>query len=305
MKDLPWMKFTVNAWMSDEKLSECSPHAHGIMINLMCVLHKQKEYGTLLLKQKDKQKLEQVLKQNVKQLPGVCLPFAIKLTKNMPFMMEEILTGLEELLDEDVIQIEGDKLSQKRMIADRAQYLKKARAGSKGGSAQASAQAKMKASASADSISYISSLNSGEEEEESEKKEKSQVDQSIDEVITYLNTATGRTFRLDTKSSRKFIRARLRGYTVQDLFDVIDLKTMEWQGTNEAMYLRPETLFNETKFESYYQTVQDKKHGRIKKTKGFQQGDRISRKRDGLDKLKRALYSKEGETNETCSVDIS
>ena len=50
----------------------------------------------------------------------------------------------------------------------------------------------------------------------------------------------------------KFIRARLsEGYTVEDLKYVVDVKCKEWLGTTHEQYLRPETLFNATKFQTY------------------------------------------------------
>ena len=42
----------------------------------------------------------------------------------------------------------------------------------------------------------------------------------------------------------------LDGFTVDDFQTVITKKAKEWQGTDMAQYLRPETLFG-TKFEGY------------------------------------------------------
>ena len=78
------------------------------------------------------------------------------------------------------------------------------------------------------------------------------MENDINEVIVYLREATNKDFRLSSKSTRKFIGARLNdGYTVSDLKKVIDLKTRQWKHTSMEKYLRPETLFNETKFSSY------------------------------------------------------
>jgi len=51
----------------------------------------------------------------------------------MPFSLTEIESGLTELLMEDVIQVDGDVLSQKRMINDGDLSKKRALAGSSGG----------------------------------------------------------------------------------------------------------------------------------------------------------------------------
>ena len=36
---------------------------------------------------------------------------------------------------------------------------------------------------------------------------------------------------------------------------VVDIKCNQWLGTDAAKYLRPETLFNATKFESYINEI--------------------------------------------------
>lgn len=72
------------------------------------------------------------------------------------------------------------------------------------------------------------------------------------EIIEYLNLKTGKKFHTNGANS-KFVSARLRdGATLEDCKAVIDMKAAEWLNDprmNE--YLRPETLFNQTKFESY------------------------------------------------------
>jgi uncharacterized phage protein (TIGR02220 family) len=80
------------------------------------------------------------------------------------------------------------------------------------------------------------------------------IDQQVDEVLNYLNRKLDkkRGFSLTSKGNRKFISARLReGYTNDDMFKVINTMCSKWKGTNMEEYLRPETLFNETKFSGY------------------------------------------------------
>ena len=71
-----------------------------------------------------------------------------------------------------------------------------------------------------------------------------------EQVLSYLNEKAGTHFK-PVESNLKFIRARLKDYNESDLKAVVDKKTAEWKGTQMQMYLRPETLFNATKFESY------------------------------------------------------
>ena len=75
----------------------------------------------------------------------------------------------------------------------------------------------------------------------------------------------GTSYRYNTESSRKDIRARLNeGYKEDDFYIVIDKKSKEWMGTEQEKYLRPMTLFG-TKFESYLnQTIiKEQKRGNI------------------------------------------
>lgn len=51
---------------------------------------------------------------------------------------------------------------------------------------------------------------------------------------------------------RLVISRILEGFSIEDLKMVIDRKCAQWLNTPEEKWLRPETLFNRTKFESYY-----------------------------------------------------
>lgn len=75
----------------------------------------------------------------------------------------------------------------------------------------------------------------------------------IRKTIEYLNEQTGKKFQYTSQSSQKFIRGRLsQGYTLEDFKHVVDVKCSQWLDDDEnEMYLRPETLFNEKKFQTY------------------------------------------------------
>lgn len=127
-REQPYIPFYASDFLSDEKLRECSAETVGVYIMLMCLMHKQEEYGVILLKQKDKQNESNVLN------------FAYKIAKHLPFDVDTIKRALDELIDNDVVQLEGensDRLSQKRMVKDAQLSQKRAEAGKKGGSARA------------------------------------------------------------------------------------------------------------------------------------------------------------------------
>lgn len=121
LRNSPYLPLYVQDFMTDEKLVDCSASANGVYIRLMCILHKSEPYGKILLKQK------------YKQSESMCLNFASMLLRQMPYSMSEIHDGLEELLDNKIIEIDGDYLLQKRMVKDGELSEKRAVAGKKGG----------------------------------------------------------------------------------------------------------------------------------------------------------------------------
>ena len=77
-------------------------------------------------------------------------------------------------------------------------------------------------------------------------------DVPYDEVIDYLNEKTGKHYRSKAAATRKLIKARFaEGYTLEDFKRVIDTKTSQWLNTDQDKFLRPETLFRPSHFESY------------------------------------------------------
>lgn len=106
LRDQPYLPLYVQDFLTDEKLAECSAQSTGVYIRLMCLMHKSSQYGCILLKQKDKQNESKIRN------------FACKVAKQMPYTVDVIASALEELLEEEVIQIDGDTLFQKRMVKD-------------------------------------------------------------------------------------------------------------------------------------------------------------------------------------------
>lgn len=78
------------------------------------------------------------------------------------------------------------------------------------------------------------------------------VNKNIDIIVSYLNEKSEKNFRSSSKKTKESINARMNeGFTVDDFKYVIDVKCAEWMGTEHEQYLRPETLFSPSKFESY------------------------------------------------------
>lgn len=70
-------------------------------------------------------------------------------------------------------------------------------------------------------------------------------------VLDWLNQKAGKNFR-PVEANLALIRARLKdGVEPYQLKAIVSRKVREWGGTEQAKYLRPETLFNRTKCEQY------------------------------------------------------
>lgn len=185
-------------------------------------MHKSKTYGMILLKQK--------YKQNDKQI----LDFAAFFARTLPYTQDEICRALSELITEDVLQIEGEYIMQKRMIKDNEISEKRAKSGSKGGNSTANNTPKKEPKIAT-----------------AKKPANAEYENDIESVVNYLNNKASTDFKTKTKATRDLVVARLKdGYNVDQFKTVIDKKTKEWLATDMAMYLRPETLFG-NKFEGY------------------------------------------------------
>jgi uncharacterized phage protein (TIGR02220 family) len=92
---------------------------------------------------------------------------------------------------------------------------------------------------------------------------------NVDKIVSYLNEKAGTHYK-KVDSTTRLIKARLQDYSVEEMKKVIDSKVGEWKGTEMQKYLRPETLFNATKFESYLNGLQGAK---TSKTSDFNASD--------------------------------
>ncbi|AHK39791.1 TPA: phage protein [Bacillus anthracis] len=99
----------------------------------------------------------------------------------------------------------------------------------------------------------------------------SEIKEYIVEIVNYLNDVCGSSYRLTSKKTQTLIKTRLvEGFTVDNFKTVIDTKAKEWLRTEQAKYLRPETLFG-TKFEGYLQ------QGKVEGKHGSSKGNRYSK----------------------------
>lgn len=106
-------------------------------------------------------------------------------------------------------------------------------------------------------------------------------------VIDHLNKVCGTKYAATTAKTRECIRARCReGATLEGFITVIDRKAKEWLGTEQAKYLRPETLFG-TKFDGYLNAPRAAPKKPAKQFNDFHQRDQ------DYDAISKALIEKQ------------
>ncbi len=95
----------------------------------------------------------------------------------------------------------------------------------------------------------------------------SQKDPDAESVLDFLNKEANRMFR-PVDDNLRLIRARLKeGVTVEQCKAVIKMKVKEWVTKSDmTQYLRPETLFNPTKFEGYLGQIGGNSDGKLQPT---------------------------------------
>lgn len=119
-------------------------------------------------------------------------------------------------------------------------------------------------------------------------------DKDTENIISFLNSTTGSKYKALTGKTRRLIAARIaEGFTVDDFQTVITKKAKEWQGTDMAQYLRPETLFG-TKFEGYLNQPEVKNNRRSPISRAEQE------RQEGIDAVNRLIaeYKEEERQNE-------
>ena len=161
------------------------------------------------------------------------------LEKNYPLLAYDLKTTektLKSIIEDfGLFDLNGDIFSHKRVKEHNAFRVKQSESGKKG----------------AINLHYGSAI--AQPWQSHDHKGKKGNNDIVCDVIAYLNEKTQRNYSATNKSTVFFINGRIsEGRTKEDFFKVIDKKTSQWLNDEKmAKFLRPETLFNATKFESY------------------------------------------------------
>lgn len=113
-------------------------------------------------------------------------------------------------------------------------------------------------------------------------------------VISHLNEKAGTSYRASSQATRELINGRLsEGFTADDFKKVIDKKCAEWKGSDMERYLRPETIFKRSKFESYLNEPVSKRAGA--KAYDPNKYQTPEKRYEDLSETEREYYDKHGE----------
>lgn len=178
LREQPYLPLYVQDFLTDEKLSNCSAESTGVYIRLMCLMHKSEQYGKILLRQKWRQTDQQIFN------------FAVMLARQMPYDVDTISKSLAELLEEEVISIDGDTLYQKRMVRDAKLSDTRAKSGKKGGEKsykKALAAAKEKDVAGGFAVDFAGAKTAANTEIENEYENESEIGLKRENVDTEKN----------------------------------------------------------------------------------------------------------------------
>lgn len=121
LRNQPYFPLYVQDYLTDEKLNLCEWSTQGIYIKILCVLHKQKSYGSILFKQ------------NAKQNSNTVEYFAELLIKHLPCQFKDMVVAINDLVENEVLVIDSEGLHQRRMVKDGLISEARSAAGKKGG----------------------------------------------------------------------------------------------------------------------------------------------------------------------------
>lgn len=84
-------------------------------------------------------------------------------------------------------------------------------------------------------------------------EERKQAKSDAKKVLEWVNEIGGKNYK-PRETHLKFIEDRLRtkDVTLEGVRQMLEHKWSKWKGTSQEQYWRPQTLFNKTKFEQYY-----------------------------------------------------
>jgi uncharacterized phage protein (TIGR02220 family)/predicted phage replisome organizer len=237
MAEVKWIKITTDIF-DDEKilLIESLPDAYSIIVvwfKLLCLAGKQNNSGVFMMNNQ--------IAYTDKMLATI---FRMKESTVQLALHTFQQFGMVEIIDGVITIPNWGKHQSLDQLENKKEYMR---------NYMQEYRAKQKLLAGKTDCKTNSKANVSEADKDIELEEEKEEDKKIYiDVIEYLNEKAGTNYRAAAEATKKLIRARLaEGFTLEDFKTVIDNKCADWLNTDYAKFLRPGTLFQNSKFEGY------------------------------------------------------
>jgi len=226
-KARPYFKFYASDWISHPNTRSLSLEEKGAFIELLCNMWKFEDCRL----PNDDRFLSRILNIHVNKWRKIkpvllCENFGVLVEKEGYLYSNRLLKELDTIRDTSESRTEAIN---KRWRDERSKSLKNKEVG----------DTKV--------LQKKYNSNTTQIQIQTQTQNKEHYVEQAQQCLEYLNVVTGRKF-----SKSPELIARLKDYSVDDVKLVIDYKSKEWMGGDMQKYLRPQTLFNTNKFESYY-----------------------------------------------------
>ena len=207
----PYLPLYVQDVLTDPHLCACSASACGVYLYLLCILHKQEEYGEYRLWDEPSDE-------------DIFALFAAQLSRQMPLSAEEIAPALRELVKRGVLSLQQDCLICDDMVLQHHVSVQRAAAGQKGGSkTQSKNTDKQKSFASTFALAKVQANTENEIEYESDIEDKKERIEGVQgekgEENRFEQTWQVYPRKVEKAAARKAYDARLKdGWSPDELY---------------------------------------------------------------------------------------
>ena len=231
----PAFQFYPGDWQRDAALRSCSVGARGLWIEMICIMHQADPYGHLVV--------------NGRPID------APTLARMVGGRVAEVGRWLGELEAAGVYNMDGATRVSRRMVRDEEVRKARAEGGKLGGNPALMDNHKVEDKVNHDANlppTPSTSSSSSVSKESKALSGKPDLKPLAREILNFLNAKASRAFE-PVAANLDPIVARLREFSADDIRAVIVTKCREWKADEKmALYLRPDTLFNRTKFANYH-----------------------------------------------------
>jgi len=254
---MPWY---VGDWLKDPLVRSLPPDARALWFDMLCYMWESPERGVMV--------------------DEAGTPYTDSEIIRMVGLDNQNSGNWLNLLERKKVfsrREENNAIYSRRMVRDVCLSKIRSEAGKKGGNPDLLNQSAKQSSSNLDKQNASRQVkqipeyeyeyeNDIDSEDEKEEKEEAAIDSEVYmDIIGHMNTVFGTSYRATTESTRRLIRGRFRdGFTKKDFYAVHLKKWADWKDDPKmAKYLRPATLYAQSKFEGYLNQISTAERSRM------------------------------------------